>query len=105
MKTGDARAAADHFEAARARVPNDGPILGALAGALIPESWSLDFAIPLVFMVLIIPALDRKPGIAAAIVGGVVAVTARDVPYRLGLIIAALAGIAAGVIAERRYAR
>ncbi|HSF87579.1 MAG TPA: AzlC family ABC transporter permease [Acidimicrobiia bacterium] len=78
---------------------------GALAGALIPESWSLDFAIPLVFMVLIIPALDRKPGIAAAIVGGVVAVTARDVPYRLGLIIAALAGIAAGVIAERRYAR
>lgn len=78
---------------------------GALAGALIPQSWSLDFAIPLVFMVLMIPALARKPGVLAAVVGAVVAVVAQDVPYRLGLIIAALAGIAAGVIAERRYGR
>jgi 4-azaleucine resistance transporter AzlC len=74
---------------------------GAIVGAAIPESWSLDFAIPLVFMVLIIPALQRRPGVAAATVGAVTAVLARDVPYRLGLIVAALAGIAAGVIVER----
>ncbi len=78
---------------------------GTLLGAQIPESWSLDFAVPLVFMVLIIPSLAHRPGVLAAIVGGVAAVIGRGIPYRLGLIVAALAGIAAGVIAERASRR
>ena len=75
--------------------------LGAIAGAGVPDSWSLDFAIPLVFLALLIPAVKDRPGLIAAIVGGVVALGGASIPYSLGLIIGALSGIAAGVIAER----
>ena len=75
--------------------------LGALAGASVPDSWSLDFAIPLVFLALLLPAVTSRPGLVAAIVGGGIAVVGAQIPYNLGLIIGALSGIAAGVIAER----
>lgn len=74
---------------------------GVLLGASIPASWSLDFAIPLVFLALLIPALRDRPSVVAALVGGLVALAANDVPYNLGLLIGAFSGIAAGVIAER----
>jgi 4-azaleucine resistance transporter AzlC len=75
--------------------------VGALLGTQIPASWSLDFAIPLVFLVLMTLAVRDAPGLIAAVVGAAVAVAGRDIPYRLGLIVAAALGIAAGVIAER----
>ncbi|NNL68670.1 MAG: branched-chain amino acid ABC transporter permease, partial [Acidimicrobiia bacterium] len=74
---------------------------GVILGASVPAAWSLDFAIPLVFLALLVPALRDRPGVAAAIVGGVVAVAAANVSYNLGLIIGAACGIAAGVIVER----
>ncbi len=75
--------------------------LGALAGASVPSSWSLDFAIPLVFLALLVPAVTSRPGLVAALVAGVIAVVGADIPYNLGLLIGATSGIAAGVIAER----
>jgi len=74
--------------------------LGTVAGASVPESWSLDFAIPLVFLALLVPTVKSRPGLTAAIVGGTVAVVGASLPYNLGLIIGALSGIAAGVVAE-----
>ncbi|MGI9648301.1 MAG: AzlC family ABC transporter permease [Acidimicrobiia bacterium] len=74
---------------------------GVILGASVPESWSLDFAIPLVFLALLIPALRDRPAAVAAVVGGAVAVLAHDVQYNLGLMIGALAGILTGVAAER----
>ncbi len=74
---------------------------GALLGTQVPAEWSLDFAIPLVFLVLLIIAVRDRPGLVAAVVGGAVAVAARDVDYHLGLVIAAVSGIAAGVAADR----
>ena len=67
----------------------------------MPESWSLDFAIPLVFLALLMPLLRNRPSLAAALTGGVVSVVAWSAPYRLGLIIGALAGVVAGVLVER----
>jgi 4-azaleucine resistance transporter AzlC len=74
---------------------------GVLVGAQIPSSWSLDFVIPLVFMVLVIGAVKDRPGLIAAVVGAVVAVAGRGLPYNTGLLAAAACGIAAGVVAER----
>lgn len=76
-------------------------LIGVVLGATVPESWSLDFAIPLVFLALLVPTLRDRPSVVAAVVGGTVAVVANGVEYNLGLIIGALSGIAAGVIAER----
>ena len=74
---------------------------GVVLGASVPASWSLDFAIPLVFLALLVPAVKVRPSLAAAAVAGLVAVAAHDVSYNLGLIIGAVSGIAAGVAAER----
>ena len=76
--------------------------LGIFLGTAIPESWSLDFALPLTFIAMVIPVLKNRPAIAAALSAGVVALIAFSLPYRLGLILAALVGIAVGTFLEGR---
>jgi len=79
---------------------NISAIVGALLGTLVPESWGLDFAFPLSFMALMFAALKDRPTVLAAVVGGLIAVLAKGLPYNLGLVLAALLGIGAGVLAE-----
>jgi 4-azaleucine resistance transporter AzlC len=74
---------------------------GVVLGASVPESWSLDFAIPLVFLALLVSAVKDRPGLTAAVVAGGIAVAAHDVGYNLGLLIGALSGIVGGVATER----
>jgi len=76
--------------------------LGIFLGAAIPESWSLDFALPLTFIAMVVPVLKDRPAIAAAISAGVVALFAHTLPYQLGLIVAALVGIIVGTLLEKR---
>ncbi len=76
--------------------------LGIFLGTAIPESWSLDFALPLTFIAMIVPVLKNRPAIAAALSAGIVALAAYSLPYKLGLIVAALVGIAVGTFLEGR---
>jgi len=76
--------------------------LGIFLGTAIPESWSLDFALPLTFIAMVVPVLKNRPAIAAAVSAGVVALLAHSLPYRLGLILAALVGIVVGTFLEGR---
>jgi len=79
-----------------------GTIVGVLVGAQIPESWSLNFAVPLTFMALVFMSLRDRPTILAAVSAGITAVLAKPLPYNLGLILAAIVGISAGVVANRK---
>lgn len=74
--------------------------VGAFVGANVPEAWGLDFAMPLMFTALVVPTMGRRGAIPAAVVGGVGGVLLAGVPLGLGLIIAALLGIAVGVYWE-----
>ncbi len=74
---------------------------GIFLGAHIPRSWSLEFALPLTFIALVRPALTDLPAVLAAGSAGAIAVLAFDLPYKLGLMLAALAGIAVGLVTER----
>lgn len=76
---------------------------GFLVGSFIPESWQLEFAIPMTFAALLILAVRTRAGLLAAVVGGIVAVAAADLPYGLGLMCGATAGVLAGLMADRRY--
>lgn len=76
---------------------------GILLGAAIPESWSLEFAIPLTFMALLVLAVKDKPGLVAAVVGGSVAVATIGLPYHLGLLVGTASGISAGMVSERWF--
>ena len=74
--------------------------LGIFLGAAIPESWPLDFALPLTFIAMVVPVLRDRPAIAAALSAGVVALVSFSLPYQLGLILAALVGIVVGTLLE-----
>ncbi|WP_115863873.1 AzlC family ABC transporter permease [Halorussus litoreus] len=75
-------------------------VVGVFVGASVPDGWQLEFAVPLVFLAILVPAVtDRATG-AAAIVGGTAAILARGLPYNLGLVVAALIAIAAGLAVE-----
>ncbi|MEN3113277.1 AzlC family ABC transporter permease [Uliginosibacterium paludis] len=74
---------------------------GVLVGAVIPAGWSLDFSIALTFIALLVPGLRRRSELFAAAVAATVALAAQGVPYKLWIVLAALAGMAAGMAARR----
>jgi 4-azaleucine resistance transporter AzlC len=78
---------------------------GLWLGASLPATLSLDFALPLTFIAMVVPALRNRPAVAAALSAGIVALLAFSLPYKLGLILAALTGIAIGTILESRVGR
>lgn len=78
-----------------------GTIVGALAGTSLPASWQLDFAVPLLFLALLVPTLESRAKTTAAVVGGIIATLGTGLPYNLGLLSGALGGIASGVALER----
>lgn len=76
--------------------------LGVFLGTTIPVSWPLDFAVPLTFIALVFPTLTDRPAALAALSAGLSALLAHGLPYNSGLVLAALVGIAAGMIVEQR---
>ncbi|MGZ0746744.1 AzlC family ABC transporter permease [Haloparvum sp. AD34] len=77
-----------------------GTVAGIGLGAGIPDSWGLSFAVPLVFVAILVPAMKGRPQTVAAIVGGGVALLAASLPLNLGLLAGAVAGILAGTLWE-----
>ncbi len=74
--------------------------VGIFLGAQVPASWSLDFTLALTFIGLVVPVLTDRPHAGAALLAGLVAVITYDFPFKLGLMAAALTGIAVGVWLE-----
>lgn len=76
--------------------------IGIFAGALIPDTTrlGLDFALSVTFIGMLVPLLKSRPVLASVIVAGAVAVLTYTMPNKIGLMIAALAGIAVGIIVE-----
>lgn len=75
-------------------------VIGALLGSLVPASWGFDFAFPLSFMALMFAALRDRPTVIAALIGGIIAVLGKGLPYNTGLVLATFLGITAGYFAE-----
>ncbi len=85
-------------------------ILGIVIGSAVPDDLPLDFAVPLVFLVLLVPTITTRPAAIAGLVGGLAAVLAAEAGAgHLSVIVGALSGIVAGTLAElgrdRRQAR
>ncbi len=75
---------------------------GIALGAVVPQSWSLDFTLALTFIALVVPNLKDRAALVTALCAGLVALLAFSVPYKLGLIIAALVGILIGLLVEAK---
>ena len=76
--------------------------IGILLGANVPASWSLDFTLPLTFIAIVIPTLKTRAEWIAAAIAGMLAVLVVGLPLNLGLLVATLVGMAAGLLLERK---
>jgi 4-azaleucine resistance transporter AzlC len=77
-------------------------LIGIQVGQLIPDSWGLDFTLALTFIALVVPRLKDRASAGAAIAASVVAITGFALPYKLGLMAAAVIGIIVGMAIEAR---
>lgn len=69
---------------------------GVLLGARLPTDWPLDFALPLTFIAIVVPLIRTRALLAATLVAGGMALLTASLPFKLGLLLAALTGMAAG---------
>jgi 4-azaleucine resistance transporter AzlC len=76
--------------------------VGIFFGAQVPESWGLDFTLALTFIALVVPRLKDRASTGAAIAASIVAIIGFALPYKLGLMAAALIGIVVGMLIESR---
>lgn len=77
-----------------------GVLLGSNVDGL--DQLGLEFAMAATFTGIVVPMLKNRPMVAAALAAAVVALAARGLPYKLGLMLAALAGVLVGLWLESR---
>jgi 4-azaleucine resistance transporter AzlC len=77
-------------------------IVGLIAGTQLSglATLGLDFAMVVTFIGIVVPLIQSRPMLLSALVAAVVSVLAYALPNKGGLMVAALAGIAAGVALE-----
>ncbi|MDP3540367.1 MAG: AzlC family ABC transporter permease [Azonexus sp.] len=75
-------------------------LIGIFAAGFIPKQWSLEFMATVALIVLLVPMARVRPMLIAALVGGISATLLRNMPLRLGVVVAICAGIGAGFAAE-----
>jgi 4-azaleucine resistance transporter AzlC len=78
-------------------------LVGLLFGAIFPQlqTLGLDFAMVVTFIAIVVPQLARWPHFLAALAAGAVAYGLKDLPYKLGLLAAVMAGVAVGMLCAR----
>jgi 4-azaleucine resistance transporter AzlC len=77
-----------------------GVLLGNSVAGL--DQLGLEFAMAATFTGIVVPMLKNRPMVAAALAAAAVALAARGLPYKLGLMLAALAGVLVGLWLEGR---
>ena len=77
-------------------------LLGLILGDRIPDaaSWGLDVAMPIAFIGMTIPFVKNMPMVVCVFTAGACGLLTVGLPYNLGIIISALAGVLAGLSTE-----
>jgi len=80
-------------------------LVGIVAGRSIPhpERWGLDFAATVTFTGMTVGMVRSRSAIVAVAAAGAVSVMAHSLPNQLGLLLAAGAGITAGVVSQALF--
>ena len=75
--------------------------IGLFVGPVIPNEWNLAFAVPILFLGLVVMGIDHFPKLVAALAGGGFTFLLVGLPNRTGLLVGAVVGVAAGTIVEK----
>ncbi len=78
--------------------------VGVRTGQAIPNAadWGLDFAMVVTFIGLLVPFVRSRATLLAVLLGAATAVALNPLPHKLGLMAAALVGVAVGTVMEQR---
>ncbi len=76
--------------------------IGIVAGRMLKDiaGWGLDFALVAAFIGMVMPYLKDRPNYCAVVVAGAASLLFHGLPHQMGLIVASVSGIAAGVLAD-----
>lgn len=77
-----------------------GSIIGILLGSAVPTAWGLGFAGTLAILCITVPLVANKAVLAGVIVAGTVSVLAFSLPFKLGLLVAVVAGMITAMVVE-----
>ncbi len=75
-------------------------VIGILLASQIPESWGVGFAGTLALLAVLIPMTINRAALGGVVVAGIVAVAAAGFPYRLGLLVAVIAGMIVAMLID-----
>jgi predicted branched-subunit amino acid permease len=77
-------------------------VVGAVIGGALPEDAPVGFAVPLAFLVLLVPTLVGRPAVVAAVAGGLAAIVAGSAGAGpLSIIAGSVTGVVAGALVDR----
>lgn len=76
-------------------------VAGAALGAGLPDWLPLGHLVTLFLIAEVVRAIDSRPALTAALVGGAVAVAGGTLPLHSGLLVAAVTGVATAAAIER----
>lgn len=75
---------------------------GYVFGNFAPGSWSLDYAVPLSFIALVIPTLKSRKYVWVTLFSSVSSLLLSGLPYRIGLVLTALLATGFAVLLTRK---
>ena len=79
-------------------------IAGYIFGNFAPKSLSLEYAIPLSFVALVMPTLKNKKYVAVAVFSSIVSLLLYKMPFKTGLIATAVLSIGVAILLTRKKA-
>jgi predicted branched-subunit amino acid permease len=80
-------------------------LIGIVLASLFPDSWGLALAGTLALIPVMISTINSRSVMMAVAVSAVLALLCFDLPYRLGLVVAVVGAIAAGMVTDELAAR
>lgn len=75
-------------------------VVGIALGGLAPTDWGLELCAYLALVAVVVPMMTRLPAVSGVLVAAGVAVLTIDLPMRVGLVMAVVAGVATAFTAE-----
>lgn len=76
-------------------------LAGIFMGNVVPSGWELEFAATLALLGITVPLVKNMPMAVSILVAGSLAWLGQPLPLRMGLAVAVVGGIVAGVTAEK----
>jgi len=82
-----------------------GSLAGIFLGSAVPTDWQLGFAGTLAILCILVPLVVNSAALCGVLVAAAVSVLAHGLPYKLGLLVAVVIGMATAIAVEEAQSR